>query len=432
MNALAEELNSSLGGTAALRLLSDMGKRMYFPKGILAQSAEAKAKAKRFNATIGMACEDGQPLVLSAIKEGLPTLSAGEAVAYAPTDGVKALRARWREEMLLKNPGLKGRNFSVPVVAPGLTAAISYVSDLFLNRGDLVVLPELYWPNYRLIMVERKEAEIVTYPTFNAQGGFNIAGLETKLLETGKKQGKAVTVLNFPNNPTGYSPTTKEAAEIVAALKRVAAQGIDLLVICDDAYFGLQYEKGLIAESLFASLAECDERILAVKADGPTKEEFVWGFRIGFVTFSAKGMSDAQYEALVKKLMGVVRSSVSNSSAPVQHLFLKALDAPSRPDEKRKYRGLLADRYAKVRAFVDRTALPPALKVLPFNSGYFMSFECVGISAEKLRLALLDEGIGTISMQDHYLRVAFSSVDAKDVDALYSAIYSAAAALAKA
>ena len=53
MNALAEELNEALAGSVASRLLSDLGKRMYFPKGIISQSAEADERAKRFNATQG-------------------------------------------------------------------------------------------------------------------------------------------------------------------------------------------------------------------------------------------------------------------------------------------------------------------------------------------------------------------------------------------
>ena len=81
MNSLAEELNVKLSGSVAERLLSDMGRRMYFPKGILSQSAEADERANRFNATIGMAYEGGEPLILDSIKEGLPTLSPAEAVA---------------------------------------------------------------------------------------------------------------------------------------------------------------------------------------------------------------------------------------------------------------------------------------------------------------------------------------------------------------
>jgi hypothetical protein len=42
MNPLAEELNSILDRGVSGRLLSPMGRRLYFPKGIIAQSAEAK------------------------------------------------------------------------------------------------------------------------------------------------------------------------------------------------------------------------------------------------------------------------------------------------------------------------------------------------------------------------------------------------------
>ena len=55
MNPLAIELNELLKDTVAHRMLSDFGKRFYFPKGIVSQSGEAKKQAHRFNATVGMA-----------------------------------------------------------------------------------------------------------------------------------------------------------------------------------------------------------------------------------------------------------------------------------------------------------------------------------------------------------------------------------------
>ena len=86
-----------------------------------------------------------------------------------------------------------------------------------------------------------------------------------------------------------------------------------------------------------------------------------------------------------------------------------------------------------MKRYFSSTRFPPALIVpLPFNSGYFMSFECLGISAEKLRIELLDKlGIGTISMQDKYLRVAFSSVEEEHVVPLLDAISSTAASLSR-
>ena len=329
MNALAEELNAALAGSVAEGLLSELGRRMYFPKGIISQSAEADEKAHRFNATIGMAFEGGQPMILDSIRGGLPSLSPKEAVAYAPTAGVAALREAWRAELYKKNPSLRSLELSLPVVVPGLTAAISSLVDLFLDPGDELVLPELSWPNYRLIVEERKDAKCLSYPTFSG-GLFNVAGFEEALRASARRSAasgrgsRAACILNFPNNPTGYTPSLVEADAIVAALVRLASEGIALLVIADDAYFGLQYEAGLLEESIFARLAAAHPGILAVKADGPTKEDYVWGFRLGFLTFASAGLEAKGREALVKKLMGLVRSSVSNSSAPAQQLMLRS------------------------------------------------------------------------------------------------------------
>jgi aspartate/methionine/tyrosine aminotransferase len=442
MNALALELNEALKGSVADRLLSDLGRRMYFPKGIVSQSAEADERAHRFNATIGMAYEGGAPMILDSIRAGLPTLSPKEAVAYAPTAGAPALRELWREELLRKNPSLRGPELSPPVVVPGLTAAVSLVADLFLDPGDEVVLPDLSWPNYRLIFEERKGAACATYPFFEAaasgRGGFNVAGLEAALRDSARRSARAgggaraACILNFPNNPTGYTPTLPEADAIVAALARVAAEGVALLAIVDDAYFGLQYEGGLLTESIFARLASAHPCLLAVKADGPTKEDYVWGFRLGFLSFASAGLAPEAREALAKKLMGLLRSSVSSSSAPAQYLLLKSLRAPGASEQKARYRGVLASRYARARDFLASRGRGARIEALPFNSGYFMSFDCGGLSAEALRRKLLDEkGIGVVSIQDRYLRVAYSGVEEADIEALFEEILSAAEALSR-
>ncbi|MEE0998885.1 MAG: aminotransferase, partial [Treponemataceae bacterium] len=188
----------------------------------------------------------------------------------------------------------------------------------------------------------------------------------------------------------------------------------------------------LIPESLFAYVCDLHENVAAVKIDGPTKEDYVWGFRCGFITFGGKGISEEQYEALVKKLMGVIRSSVSCSNTPAQSIMLKAFQSPSLAEDKKKYRDILEGRYRKARAYVDSRKGDTVLIPQPFNSGYFMSFTCVGIDAEELRLKLLYEyEIGTIAIDAKHLRIAFSSLDKRDIDAVYEAVYNAAHDLAK-
>ena len=110
MHPLAVELNTTLEGTVAGDLLSDLGTRLYFPKGIVAQSAEAKKHAKRMNATIGIAYRgrlahvprlDPDPL--------LDKLEPEEIFPYAPTQGLEPLRELWKKEIAQEEPRLARR-----------------------------------------------------------------------------------------------------------------------------------------------------------------------------------------------------------------------------------------------------------------------------------------------------------------------------------
>ena len=432
MNPLAEKLNSSLESTVAGRLLSATGRRLFFPKGIVAQSAEAKQKAHRFNATAGMAYQEGVPLILPAAAALTGHFHPSESVAYAPTPGVPELRRRWKEEMIRKNPSLKGVKTSTPLVTSGLTNGLVHIAELFVDPGDPVVMPDMFWGNYRLILEHRREARIESFPFFTEQGGFNLEGFSVALEAGAAERKKVILLLNFPNNPTGYSPTTEEVRGIVERLVKLADTGTDILVISDDAYFGLFFEPEVATESVFASLANAHERILAVKVDGATKEDFAWGLRVGFLTYAAAGLDDEALNALEQKSIGSLRAIVSNTSNLSQHLLLRVMDDRNYYDQKEKARGVLEARYHTIKSWLAEKAPihgDSPLTPLPFNSGYFMSFRCRGIDAEELRHSLLERGIGTISIGSDYLRVAFASVDEAALPELFDEIYAAAAEL---
>ncbi|MCL2479592.1 MAG: aminotransferase class I/II-fold pyridoxal phosphate-dependent enzyme [Treponema sp.] len=429
MNKLAVELNSVLEETVAARLMSPMGKRLYFPKGIIAQSAEAKKSAHTANATIGTACSKGIPLVLSAVAENMPALNAEQTVAYAPTAGVEKIRSEWKKRILENNKSLKPENFSLPVVVPGLTSGISCMADIFLPENSVIISSDPAWDNYSLIFEERRSCTMRNVPFLGKGPGLDLAAIETAVHEEAKK-GAVRIILNFPNNPSGYAPTKNEAQALAGMFLKAAESGADLLILCDDAYFGLFYEENIFRESLFSLFANLHKNILAVKIDGPIKEDFVWGLRIGFVSFGSKGMEEMHYSALVTKLMGAIRSSVSCANTPAQNIILKAMEDKRTPQEKLQFKELLQKRYNRVKAFVEKNPDCPGLSPLPFNSGYFMSFLCMGISAEKLRQKLLaDYGIGVVSLGEGCLRVAFSSLDEEQVDQVYRTIYDTAAAM---
>ena len=428
MNPLALELNETLKGSVVEALFSDMGKRLYFPNGIIAQGGEAAKSATVANGTIGMAVAQGTPIELDSYKKNMPSLSPRETVAYAKTAGNPNVRDLWKSKIIEKNPDLKDKKISSPILVPGLTAVLSYVADIFVDSEKPLLAPNPCWDNYELIAAARRGAEFHQFECFK-DGKFNIAGLEKAMKDEAEKYGSVRVLLNFPQNPSGYSPTKDEAKAIVKIVKEIAEAGKKVLVLSDDAYFGLNYEDDIEPQSLFAYMADLHENVLAIKADGPTKEDFAWGFRCGFITFGCKGFTEEQYDALVKKLMAAIRSSVSCSSTVSQSLVLHALADLAHESQKKELRAMLKRRYDAVRKFVN-THESKVLEALPFNSGYFMSFHVNTGKAEEIRKALLaQKGIGIIQIDPYTLRVAFSSIDEDKIDSVYTSIYTVAEAI---
>jgi aspartate/methionine/tyrosine aminotransferase len=199
MNPLAKELNQQIADVNphVLDMLSDLGKSLYFPKGILSQSAEAKKLATRFNATIGTALEDGVAMNLPVVMEHIEGISPNDALLYAPSPGTDDLRQAWLKKIQTDNPSLKGVPMSLPVVTSGLTHGLSLVADMFIDDGDVLLLPDKIWGNYRLIFEVRRHADIRQY-TFFEKGGFNIDAFREALHAVCKERDKVVVLLNFP------------------------------------------------------------------------------------------------------------------------------------------------------------------------------------------------------------------------------------------
>ena len=423
MHELAVGLNETLKGSCAYDLLSDYGLRMYVPKGIIVQSAEAKQKATRYNATIGVALENGTAMYIPAMKaQFAPTMNVGEIFPYAPMGGLPALRKLWKQDMIAKNPLLEGKSISLPIVTSGLTNSLSIVCSLFVENGGDVVLPDMYWENYNLILDEQRQANKILFPLFR-DNAFNTEGLDQAL----ESSDDCVTViLNFPNNPTGYTPTEAESDQIVSILKKHADDGKRITLITDDAYFGLFFDEQPCRQSLFAKVCDLSENILAVKCDAATKEEMVWGFRIAFITYGCKGFTDKQYDALMQKTMGAIRGSLSSCSLPAQNILLKAMADPDHAADKEKGVRKIGERYFELKKALRKYEKEDSLKALPFNSGYFMLFWCK-CDAEELRTLLMDEfQTGVIRCDDHHIRLAFSSVDAPKIEGLIDTVYEAA------
>jgi aspartate/methionine/tyrosine aminotransferase len=422
-NPLASALNQDLqaGAPQIFSMLSARGKAIYFPsKGILGQSAEAKSA--KINATIGTAFEeDGSPLTLECIEA---TVNLGsDSFLYAPSFGLPKLREEWGKLLSVKNPSLAGKNFSLPVVTAALTHALSVAGYLFLDEADQVILPDLFWDNYELVFTEAFGAKLKFYNTFVA-GGFDVQAFSQALNEG--PVGKKVVLLNFPNNPTGYTVTESEAKVLVAEIHKAALAGNQVVVLLDDAYFGLVYEDGVAKESLFPSLLDLHPNVLAVKLDGPTKEDYVWGLRVGFMTFGFQGSTPAQLKALENKAAGVVRGNISNAPSISQAILLKGYTSPEYAAQKKAKYDILSARVHAIRQILSvHPEYQASFEVMPFNSGYFMCVKPIGVDPEALRKLLLSDYSTGVIMLSGLIRLAFSAVPLAQLDLLFVNLHGA-------
>ncbi len=430
MNEIAKELNDKIQSKSPVfySFLSRFGKEIYMPKGILKQGAEATAKANKFNATIGIAKEGKGPMFLPSVKKYFSDdLDPNTVFNYAPPTGVAKLREIWRDKMLADNPSIGDKSaITLPIVTSGLTHGIAIAADLFADEGDEIIIPDMLWDNYPLIYETRIGAVIKNFQSFTDDlKGFNTKGMDEAIKNS--KKDKVTLLLNFPNNPAGYTPTLKEADEIVAVLKKHADAGKKILVISDDSYFGLLFDDKCLKETIFARLAGIHKNIVAIKLDGFTKEFYAWGFRVGFITFADYNKDPEAYAALEVKITGCIRSVLSNCSLPAQSIFVQALSGDAYKKEKIEKFNIMKARSEKCREVVYEKKYADCWDVYPFNSGYFM---CVrlkdNVDANDFRMYVLEKhGVGTIALGKHDIRVAFSCVEENQIAEIFEILATA-------
>jgi aspartate/methionine/tyrosine aminotransferase len=215
-------------------------------------------------------------------------------------------------------------------------------------------------------------------------------------------------------------------------LVETAEGGCDIVAVFDDAYFGLFYDDEVLKESVFTRLADAHERVLAIKLDGASKEDYAWGLRVAFITYGLKNGAGA-YEALEKKTGGCIRGTISNGPNLSQALVLRAMSDPGYKAQKAEKFAILASRAVKVRKLLADPKFASAWKLYPFNSGYFFAVRLEGLDAEQYRVRLLnDYGVGVISTNSTDIRVALSCVDESDLEDLANVMLECALEMKKA
>ena len=395
-----------------MSFFSKLGENIILPQDVLIQSKETAAIPGAINATIGIATSNKKAMALPSINKVITEISNSEYLPYSPTPGLPKMRELWKEKILADNPSINKDFLSLPMVTTGITQGIDIAANLFSESGDALLLPNLFWQNYAQIYTIKLGNKIYKYNQFDENNEFSISNFKETLYSI--KEDKISLILNFPNNPTGYTPSDVELNSLVHVISTYAKENKNkqLIIVSDDAYFGLFFEKNHKTPTLSATykLTE-NENCLIVKLDGITKEFYSWGLRVGFITYYTK--NNELRKILLEKTQGYLRSTTSSPSNLSQQIAVRLLDNKQSLEEKEINDKIIEERYNELKQAISTEQLDQLVRVLPFNSGYFFTIKLPSnINAHEFRLKFLNEyKYGVYSMDDEHIRIAFSCLD---------------------
>ena len=433
--------------------LSARGRAARMPEGIRVWGERA-ASAGALDATMGVITAPARLLGADGDSyriAGLPAIRAAfsawepqEVFPYAPVAGTRPFRERWRRWIGMKaagdfsRPGPLEERLTLPVATAGVSGALAAVGHLVLDPGDPVLVPDRRWDGYDTTFGLVNGGRIVPVRLLDGEG-WDLAAWGAALARAARERGRAVCVVNFPHNPTGYAPTGEEAETFARVTAEVAEEtGGVVVVVFDDAYEGYVYTDRP-RPSIFRRLVDRHPRVLPVKCDGITKELLFWGGRLGAVTTAFPSSADPEERASAEaewenKLSAVVRGMVSSASTPVQTLIARLLADPAAIVAAREpiVRTLVERRAALARA-LETDPARGAFRADPFHGGLFALLNLTrGDAVGAARILLEGPRIGVVPFGSegaelNALRITYATVP---IDRIEGLVLEAAAAVA--
>jgi aspartate/methionine/tyrosine aminotransferase len=257
------------------------------PSRIVAVARAAFARPDTVFLCFGESDQPGPPGAAAALGKAL---ARGDA-RYSDVRGLPALRDALAAHLtaLHARPVEETR---IQVTASGMTA-VSVAFAALLRPGDRVVLHEPLWPNMANAAVLRGAVLDRVALDQGEDGGFRLdVGRVVERLP-----GARVLVVNSPNNPTGWTATSEELAQLLDACRK---HGVWL--VSDEVYSQLVYGGAPAAPSLL-DIAEPDDRVIVCNSF--SKGWAMTGWRVGWAVLP-RGARDR-----VAEIVEVVHSGVA-------------------------------------------------------------------------------------------------------------------------
>ena len=391
---------------------------------IITLGAIAKEEKKKdptvINATIGMLYdESGKLFTFKSVDAALNNLTPEEKYAYSSTPGNadfhEALK-RWvfrqyYDEML--------SNMHCSVMAtPGGSGAISNTFSNYLNQGDMVLLPEYMWGNYKQFAYENF-ASYTTYKMFD-NGKFNLTDLKNKMVELKQKQGRIVLVINDPcHNPTGYTMSSEEWVSLVDTINDLTSDETPFVLLYDMAYIDYDRRGFEATRNNIRLFQKFNKTVLTILAFSGSKTLALYGMRIGaqIALCKDKEVIDEFFQANKFSSRAKWSTATNLGMNIISKVFLNEEYKKSFEEELEASRIMLVNR---ANAFLEESK-KVGLETLPFECGFFVTIPCD--NPEEAYKKLVEKKIHIIPL-GNVLRVTLAAIPLEDCKKLPAIIKS--------
>jgi aspartate/methionine/tyrosine aminotransferase len=408
--------------------------------GTLAWNLRAKKRSRELedfiDATIGSGCNnDGSLLTMPTLVEEFKKLTGDQLFSYSNLRGMSDFVHAWKKDTLNtfpKNLIEKTDQYStLPITSIGITGGLSIVGEAFFNPGEALLVPNSRWGNVDNVFLKNQQLRGINYNLLDENGNLNFHDLTTQIKRASIEENKLGIYLNFPNNPSGISPTFEQLKLLQDTISELSKPTI---IILDDAYEGFVYEDSVIDYSLFPHLIGLNENVIVAKVDGASKRFCAYGARLGLVTVGFGSEAEDQEKFQVRELLAkIARSTTSSPPRGIQEALLNVFTDEKKYEqiekEKKHVYEVLKNRYQRIKKLseeIESKILLPA----KFNSGFF-SYYLIKTqqSANEIASKLMERGLGIVPFINkenglNGIRVAYCSIADYDITRAMDILYS--------
>ncbi|MCI2069228.1 MAG: pyridoxal phosphate-dependent aminotransferase [Bacilli bacterium] len=384
---------------------------------ILKISAEARADKAAghqvIDGSIGAFLNDDKTLggiseIRSSLKEHIT-----DDLSYPPILGFQEYKEailKW----LLKDEYEKASNdFSIPFGATlGGTGACSISFNIFLDRGEKVLLPDIMWGNYKLIASLAGDG-YATYPLYDEKGGFGIQGIKKAIDKLAKEQTHVLLVINDPcQNPTGYCLKEHEYDELFSVLQEEGKKTI-LTVLFDIAYLDFEPCHAPL-HPLFTHALQKGNSFLPCFAFSCSKTFGIYGLRAGALFAICEKEEEAK--ELLSSISSQARGIYSCPDGPALHAVAQAVNDPKQAIKLRQEISLNAEVLSKRGSLLKAALKENNIAYLPFDEGFFLTVKVE--KAFKVAETLKAEHIFIVPLDDNHMRIALAGLNDEEINIL--------------